>query len=306
MSKRTSKFLTGIIIGVLCAGSMPALAAENSINVQVNGKKIAFSNQKPQVISGVTYVPLRGVFEEMGYEVWWIPSSKIITLDGENQILLYADSRYIMNAQTKYLKNKILTIKGTTMLPLREVSALAGAEVIWDAKTNTVLITTSSNMEKSEEEPSNVTPNHQAKDKAQPMHSFVEIMEKRKENLKALNSKYGLKIYPSDIKKEDRENYIEAYKKINSENIAALEAIQADEDFTELKSKTIELLDVNARLIEDFLMNDTEIDFVVQMTKDRQVKDAIMAYCKKKGLSTRLFYNDIEEKYGQTDVVRFF
>lgn len=38
--------------------------SSTDINVEINGTRVAFSNQKPKVISGTTYVPLRGVFAE--------------------------------------------------------------------------------------------------------------------------------------------------------------------------------------------------------------------------------------------------
>ena len=76
--KRTHKnVLTVLLVGMLCMMRMPLFAA-GDISVVVNGKKIPFSKQQPKMISGVTYVPLRGVFEEIGYQVLWDDSSKAV------------------------------------------------------------------------------------------------------------------------------------------------------------------------------------------------------------------------------------
>lgn len=316
MKKIRNKILAALGAGVLCMASIPALAAEANISVQVNGKKVAFSGEKPKVISGTTYVPLRGVFEELGYEVWWIPSSKLIILDKDGLgISLRQDSTYIMNGEHKALKNKILTLKGNTMLPLREVSTLVGAKVDWNSKTNTVVIVsntltdTKADSQQEEDSLKDDMKMDGAKEKELAMYSYVEVMKQRKKSIQDLNSKYGYKIYLSDIKKEDRQNYIKEYKEINTMNIEATKAIQeslADGDFDDVTSKTIALLNLNASLIEDYLIDDIPISFVNQMTEDTKLKQAIIDYCMRNGLDTKLFYDDIEERYGQEDVVRFF
>ena len=47
----------------------PVLA--NDINVTVDGEVVNFAGQQPAIIDGRTLVPVRGVFETLGFEVEW-------------------------------------------------------------------------------------------------------------------------------------------------------------------------------------------------------------------------------------------
>ena len=50
-----------------------------SIKVKIDGTEIEFSSleQQPILHNGRTYVPMRALFEYMGYEVEWTPGSGV-------------------------------------------------------------------------------------------------------------------------------------------------------------------------------------------------------------------------------------
>ncbi len=311
MNKIKSKILAALGAGILCMASISTLATEANISVQVNGKKVAFSSQKPQVISGTTYVPLRGVFEELGYEVSWIPSSKIIILTNENtDIILKQDSTYVMHAKTKALQNKILTIKGNTMLPLREVSTLVGAKTDWNAKTKTVIITSisltdSKTDSKNEDNFSNDdVMNDPAPHKAQALYRYIEVVGKRKQDVSQLNDKYHIENHYTQLTEGNIPNYLKEYNELNNTYIEAVKAIEANEDFNAVKEKTINVLNKYNEVMKMLLIDKAD-DFPKTMEKvpHSELKEAILNYCKKNDLEAQQFFKDIHQVYGDTTLI---
>lgn len=311
MKRLKKKILAVLGVGVLCMTSIPILAAEANISVQVNGKKVAFSGQKPKVISGTTYVPLRGVFEELGYEVWWIPSSKyiMITKDGLG-VTLTQDSRYIMNGEQKALQSKILTLNGSTMLPLREVSTLVGAKVDWNSKTNTVVITynTSAQSQVDNQNIDNFSNddvmNNPATHKAQAIYRYIEIIGKRKKEISALSDKYNIVNHYSQVAESDRPNYLKEYKEINNAYIDEIKAIEAGEDFNDVKEKTVNVINQYNEVMKMLLIDKVE-DFpkAMEQVPHLELKKAIITYCEKNGLEAKTFFKDINQIYGDTTII---
>lgn len=48
-------------------------AADSNIRVTVDGQLVAFEGQYPAIVDGRTLVPVRGVFEQLGFTVDWLP-----------------------------------------------------------------------------------------------------------------------------------------------------------------------------------------------------------------------------------------
>ncbi len=138
--------------------------SDKQITVNLNGSVIEFKNGvTPLLINGTTYVPVRGVFEQMGFEVewydgiivnygnhtnWsgWQEGDMVIGLFSEGLAIEVAvDSRQaisrISGIGPTTMSNPVLNINGSTYLPLRAVSELALSHVEWDDATSTVNIT---------------------------------------------------------------------------------------------------------------------------------------------------------------------
>ena len=106
----------------------------------INGTVYSFSRQ-PVIINGTTYVPVRGVAEALGCEVWWNGKSKTVGInkgDARIAFVIGADHALVngrqVNMQPSYVD------RGTTMVPLRFVSECLGMDVRWDKTTRTVYI----------------------------------------------------------------------------------------------------------------------------------------------------------------------
>lgn len=112
----------------------------SGISVKLNDETVEFSNQQPVIIDGRTLIPLRGVFEKLGYEITWDAEYKCATFQNDFQIV-----RVFANAPQFSANNKVYDldvsaqiINGSMMLPLRAIGEATGLEVDWDGATKTV------------------------------------------------------------------------------------------------------------------------------------------------------------------------
>jgi len=121
--------------------------AQNNIQVTVNGQPVAFDQAGPQMMNGRVLVPLRGVMEQIGAYVQWDAASHTVTATkaGSNIQLRIGDRTATVNGQPVSLDVPAMIIGGSTMVPLRFVGESLGADVRWDAPSNTVAIITSGN-----------------------------------------------------------------------------------------------------------------------------------------------------------------
>lgn len=136
----------GIIITVLLVSAVSAAAfcAEQKLNVNLNGEPVAFSNVQPVIVNGRTLIPLRGLFEKMGYSIDWEPATKTATLIKESGIISMRSGHKALqvNQNSIILDVPAQIINNSMMIPLRAISEATGASVNWDADTKTVHIGT--------------------------------------------------------------------------------------------------------------------------------------------------------------------
>lgn len=122
--------------------AMPAIAAEgDSVTVYSNGNLVA---DKGIIVEGRTLVPVRGVFEYMGYDVEWDNDTKTATLtssDNETVITL-TNGKTTFTVNDTYITPDVpqQIIDSRFMLPLRAVGEAVNAEVDWDAESKTAYI----------------------------------------------------------------------------------------------------------------------------------------------------------------------
>jgi len=130
----TSLLLFALLSGVGASASTP-------ITVLIEGQQVSFTDQNPTVIDGRTLVPVRGVFEELGFSVDWDPTTSQVTLRGGDVVVITIGSNvFTTNGVSRELDVPAQTIGGRTMLPLRLVLESVGYYLGWDAATATVLI----------------------------------------------------------------------------------------------------------------------------------------------------------------------
>ena len=120
----------------VCA-SVSAFA--DGIGVSVNGNTIEATGV---IVESRTLVPVRGVFEELGYTVEWDAETKTATLSGEKTVVIQSGSTvFTVDGEEITPEVPQQIIDDRFMLPLRAIGEAVGAEVSWDGETKTVIIT---------------------------------------------------------------------------------------------------------------------------------------------------------------------
>lgn len=111
--------------------------------MSVNGKN-QLIDAPPYIKDGSTMVPLRVVTEAFGASLTWNQSDKRITLQKGSKIIICWIGRTdaLVGGLTTPMKQAPEQDKsGRTMVPIRFMSELFGAEVLWDQDSKTITIT---------------------------------------------------------------------------------------------------------------------------------------------------------------------
>lgn len=127
---------------VLLASSAMATA---QIRVYVDDNRVWFQDAEPQRMQGRVFVPLRGVFEQMGATVMWNGPAQLVTArKGSTDVQLKIGSRTAwVNGASRPLDVAPYVEGSRTMVPLRFISESLGADVRWDAVAEAVYISAS-------------------------------------------------------------------------------------------------------------------------------------------------------------------
>lgn len=124
------------LLMLLCAGAAGASAGAG-IEVHVNGNKVGFPDQKPFIAPEAqrTYVPLRFVSEALGAIVHWDGAAKtaLVSTDQKSISMPVNSSIAKVDGADTPLDAPALLVRGRTMVPLRFVSEVLGAQVNWVA-----------------------------------------------------------------------------------------------------------------------------------------------------------------------------
>ncbi|MCL2577294.1 MAG: stalk domain-containing protein [Defluviitaleaceae bacterium] len=131
-------FLSAVFVFVLSVTAF----ADDPINVTVAGERVNFTDQHPVVVDGRTLVPMRGVFEHLGFEVDWDGDARSAILTREDfEVIITLDSNvFTANGISHNLEVPAQSINGRTMLPIRAVLESVGYNVGWDEAANSVLV----------------------------------------------------------------------------------------------------------------------------------------------------------------------
>jgi uncharacterized protein YkwD len=115
-------------------------------SVSIDGVNVVFEDQQPLIVDGRTLVPVRGVFEVLGFDVShdWVGGVIQVTLTraAYTVVITTGSDTFTTNGVWHSLEVPAQNIGGRTMLPLRAVLESVGYEVGWDGG---VLITSPQN-----------------------------------------------------------------------------------------------------------------------------------------------------------------
>ena len=118
--------------------------ARDTVDVMVDGKLLAFADQRPVVRDGNTLCPLRTVCEACGLSVTWNADTQAADItNGKKTIHIQVGNAYLWNGSI-HLPMPVAPelMNGRVVLPLRAVLEQFGMTVGWNGETATVLVYT--------------------------------------------------------------------------------------------------------------------------------------------------------------------
>lgn len=143
------KFIALTLAGIMLLTSPMSVLADGIV---YNGEQMTYTDQQPVIIDSRTYVPIRDVFEKLGFKVEWDADTKIVSITNDyysimlttvTSKLFVVDLTFVPKASR--LENTVQIVNGRTMLPLREILESVGYELQWDAATKTTTIIDNNN-----------------------------------------------------------------------------------------------------------------------------------------------------------------
>ncbi len=137
------KKLTAVMLVVVMAISLIAhcMAANDTIKVVFEGKQLVF-DVAPVIENDRTLVPMRAIFEALGYTVEWDGENRSIKATNKtDEINMHIDFFTFWVNGTAIQMDVAPTIReGRTLVPLRAVSEASGCDVQWNEVSRTIYI----------------------------------------------------------------------------------------------------------------------------------------------------------------------
>ena len=147
MKKKTCVFIL-LILAVVSIIPLSVYAnAQNDtrpVFVNIDGRFVDFQDQRPIVVEDTILVPVRGVFEHMGFEIQWDPINRMARLERDDvTIVIPADmNAFVVNNAVVTPEVPQQIVGERLMLPLRAVAEAAGGVVTWDDTNRVARIVT--------------------------------------------------------------------------------------------------------------------------------------------------------------------
>jgi len=141
------KVLGLVMVLIMTLGSISGVSATtnaSTIVVTIDGQRVTFAGQGPVIVSGRTLVPVRAVFEALGFVVGWDGDARRATMTRGNDtiVMTIGSATFTTNGVAHTLDVPAQIINGSTMVPIRLPLESVGYNLEWDGPNNTVVITT--------------------------------------------------------------------------------------------------------------------------------------------------------------------
>ncbi|SFS72633.1 Copper amine oxidase N-terminal domain-containing protein [Paenibacillus sp. BC26] len=116
------------------------------IEIVLNGNSVALTTGVI-IRNGQAFIPLRSVFEQMGAKPEWNAADKKVTIERKSEgkpsvtiLVKYTSGEVYLNGTATPSVNKPFIIQNTSYLPLRLISELLGAKVVWVKEQRKIVI----------------------------------------------------------------------------------------------------------------------------------------------------------------------
>ncbi len=132
------KIVIGMLLALICTLSVFA----SEVKVTLDGKQLEFE-QPAVIVEERTLVPLRGIFEALGANVYWDGETKTVTSVKDDVTI-----KFIIGTPYLFKNDTVVTLdvpaqimgEGYTMVPVRAISESFGIDVGWNDETKTVVL----------------------------------------------------------------------------------------------------------------------------------------------------------------------
>ena len=138
------KKILSILLLMLMVFTCINVSAYTPITVTIDSKQVEF-DVAPINHNGRVLVPVRAIFEVLGADVSWTPSTKTVTssMNGITTELVVDSTVMLVNGNEITLDVPPMIVSGRTMVPVRAISEAFGANVSWNSIINRVSVSTS-------------------------------------------------------------------------------------------------------------------------------------------------------------------
>ena len=136
------KFLIVAVFSFVATFLVAVPVYATNITVFAYGQQVNFIDQQPVIVGGRTLVPMRGVFEHMGFDIDWNATTSVATLTTQGTVMTVraSDNFFTVNGAQVVPEVPPQIMSGRFMLPLRAIAEATGATVDWMPETSTVVI----------------------------------------------------------------------------------------------------------------------------------------------------------------------
>ncbi|GAE88263.1 stalk domain-containing protein [Acetivibrio straminisolvens] len=110
-------------------------------DIRLSTESLNIENARPENINGIIYIPLRNIFEALGWEVSWDGKVKtVVCTNGTRVIRFKADSEKVDIDDRYYIMSGPLTILDSkSYVPQRFITEEFGLKVRWNKKDNIII-----------------------------------------------------------------------------------------------------------------------------------------------------------------------
>jgi len=113
------KVMLFFMVVVIVFGMVAFASPTEDLSVTVDGRRVVFQDQDPIIIDGRTLVPVRGVFESLGFNVSWNDVTRTVIIQNADYFISIPIGSYTFttNGATYWLDVPAQIFNGRTLIP---------------------------------------------------------------------------------------------------------------------------------------------------------------------------------------------
>ncbi len=145
--KSTGKKLFGIVFSVciLLLLLRINISEVDAKDMKLTVKSFNITGSAPKTVGGVSYIPLRSVFESLGWEIGWEPGLKRVTCTNKERSIVFTSGSKELEIDGEYsmMDNPLLLIDNKSFVPGRFITQQLGVKIRWNRKDNLIIVSDS-------------------------------------------------------------------------------------------------------------------------------------------------------------------